>query len=193
MNNYERIRPLSEKELWEALYNDSDEDVTREMDNVDAFSDISEEVKDNIVENMGNIPSGEYEAETEPIFDDDSLESSSESNDENVDTSADRYGHVWSRIALKRGKTRPADILRSRKVLTSKSKDVTSIAECFKIFIFGEMIEMIVKFTNQKLSHISKNTMKNMRTLWNLGRTSMLLKSTLFSACTNSEFHRNVR
>lgn len=141
-----RKRPLSDKELYEALMNDSDDECEREIPLEDGFSDISE-TEDVLEEPEGNISFTELENESVVMSEPESNKSESHTDEERDVVVADR---TWKYIAPKKGKKKVSEFIRQDKGLTDKSKNVLSVIDCFRIFISSDIIEMIIKYSNQR-------------------------------------------
>lgn len=135
---WDMIRPLTEQELFEALMNDSDDENYRELPLDKAFSDVSE------TEDGVEVCTEEPE-EIDVI--NNASQSTSESSDSEIEDEPAQLN--WSYIAPKSGKRKVTEFVRKEKCLTEQSKNVSSILDCFRLFISDAIVDLIVKYTNK--------------------------------------------
>ncbi|KAK9737889.1 Transposase IS4 [Popillia japonica] len=118
-------RALSDEELFVVLIIDSEEEGERELTFEKTFSDGFENVEDVIEENKTH-------------FDDDNILLSEETNnsrklEKELANHIEVAGRTWKYLAPE----------------TGKSKDIESILDCSSLFLSEEILNFIVKFTNQ--------------------------------------------
>ncbi|KAK4885356.1 hypothetical protein RN001_001627 [Aquatica leii] len=116
-------------------YNEIDSDDFVDNEDGEVMSEASE-VEDNL----------EIEASDEDVID---LESDEDSASENRVLIL-KNGTTWKKDPPKLNRLKIQDKVKTKPGLTCKSKSFLSIAECLKLFIDDEMLDIIVEFTNQK-------------------------------------------
>jgi len=132
-----RKRPLGDDELQMELEMNENDDEEMDFENDDSFLNEScSEVDDN-EENCSR------ESDT---FSDD------ESGDDNLihDKMKAKDGTEWETVAKRARRVQAANIITVPPGLTNKSCHITSKLDAFKCFVTPEIVDILVKYTNQK-------------------------------------------
>lgn len=139
---WSKKKKLSDKELYEILAHSSDDEYEEEIPLEQAFSDFSddEDVEPEIHEENPSF----HEMEELQLPDQLGDQTLSSGQSFNVDN------RTWYTVAPKTGRSKSSNILREAKGPTDKSKNATSIAECFKLFFSDDLLAIVIKCTNKK-------------------------------------------
>lgn len=94
-----------------------------------------------------------------------------------------RSGKLWYDAAPASRRRGPEDIVRNHSGLTAAGKSAESVADCFRLFVTSELVQLVVQHTNEEGERVyaeyNKNTLLIRRNIFRLMRT----KCTRVSVC----------